>query len=281
MTRKIQQLSESGLRVSYLEEGEGQPLVLIHGVGMNADAWYPQIEVLSRHFRVLAVDMPGHGESSGFQHPVSLKEYVHWLAQFLQTQHEQNFAVAGHSMGALITAGIAIEHPELVNHAVVMSGVFKRNDSARDAVLKRAQELASGSVRLDAPLERWFSAQPHELPLRQQVGGWLKQVNLAGYARAYQAFADGDRWYSDRWNEMQCPVLVMTGELDANSNPNMTHQMAEAAPHGQAVVVANAKHMLNLTDADRVNEEILSFLNTDVGAAMKNKASKGVSYGCR
>lgn len=270
MTRKTQQLSELDLRVSYLEAGQGAPLVLIHGVGMNADAWFPQMDVLSRHFRVIALDMPGHGGSSGFRHPATLKDYVQWLALFLQTQPESSFAVAGHSMGALITAGIAIDYPQLVNHAIVMSGVFRRNDSARNAVLTRARELASGHVRLDAPLDRWFSDDHHEQPLRQKVGTWLQQVNLDGYARAYQAFASGDRFYSERWNEMQCPVLVMTGELDANSNPDMTRQMAQAARLGQAVVVANAKHMLNLTDADRVNEEILSFLRP-VAAAVTPK----------
>lgn len=270
MTRKIQQLSELNLQVSYLEAGQGAPLVLIHGVGMNADAWYPQMDVLSRYFRVMAVDMPGHGESTSFRHTATLKDYVDWLAAFLRTQNSASFAIAGHSMGALITAGIAIDYPPLVNHAIVMSGVFRRSDAARRAVLQRAQELASGDVRLDAPLERWFSDEHHEQSLRQKVGLWLQQVNLGGYSCAYQAFAAGDRLYSERWNEMQCPVLVMTGELDANSNPEMTRQMAQAARWGQAVVISNAKHMLNLTDAERVNEEILSFLNP-VAASVTQK----------
>jgi len=261
MTRKTQHLSDLNLQVSYLEAGKGTPLVLIHGVGMNADAWFPQMDSLSRYFRVIAVDMPGHGDSEGFRHAATLKDYVQWLACFLRTQPESRFAVAGHSMGALITAGIAIDYPELISHAIVMSGVFKRSDAARDAVAKRAEELASGNVRLDAPLDRWFSASADEQPLRRKVGDWLQQVDLEGYSRAYQAFAAGDRIYSDRWNEMRCPVLAITGELDANSSPEMTRQMASAAPYGQAVVVANAKHMLNLTDAARVNEEILMFLS--------------------
>lgn len=66
MMRKIQQLSDRQMRVSYPEVGEGTPLVLIHGVGMNAASWYPQIETLRRDFRVIAVDMPGHGESDAF-----------------------------------------------------------------------------------------------------------------------------------------------------------------------------------------------------------------------
>lgn len=141
MTRKIQQLSDSGARVSYLEEGDGPPLVLIHGVGMNADTWFLQTEQLSRYFRVIAVDMPGHGQSTGFSHPATLKDYVEWLASFLQARKEQRFAIAGHSMGALITAGIAIDYPQLVSHAVVISGVYKRDEAARKAVLQRAKEL--------------------------------------------------------------------------------------------------------------------------------------------
>ena len=260
MIRKTRQLSDPNLRVSWLEAGEGAPLVLVHGVGMNAEAWFPQLEALSRKFRVIAVDMPGHGESEGFRHAATLEDYVHWLASFLQTEQDDRFNVAGHSMGALITGGLAIDYPALVSRAVVISGVYKRSEQASEAVIKRARELAQGDVRIDAPLDRWFSDDVHEQPLRRRVGDWLQRVDRQGYARAYQAFAEGDRTYAERWRDMRCPVLVMTGELDANSSPAMTHQMAEAAPNGTAVVVGNARHMLNLTDAARVNEELLSFL---------------------
>ncbi len=76
MMRKTQRLSDSQMRVSYLEAGEGTPLVLIHGVGMNAESWFLQIEALSAHFGVIAVDMPGHGESEAFNRPVRLPDYV-------------------------------------------------------------------------------------------------------------------------------------------------------------------------------------------------------------
>lgn len=62
---------------------------------------------------------------------------------------------------------------------------------------------------------------------------------------------------------MDCPVLVMTGEKDSNSNPQMTAAMADAARSGKAVIVENARHMLNLTDGVRVNQEILAFLSPD------------------
>ncbi|CAI0721489.1 alpha/beta hydrolase [Serratia ficaria] len=281
MMRKTQLLSDSQMRVSYLEAGEGAPLVLLHGVGMNAASWYPQIEALSRDFRVIAVDMPGHGESEAFTRPVTLTDYVAWLSDFLRTRPEARFAVAGHSMGALITAGLAIDHSEQVSHAIVMSGVYRRSETARRAVLQRARELAAGEALLDSPLARWFSDDAHEAALREQVGGWLSQVNLQGYAAAYQAFADGDRVYADRWQEMRCPVLVLTGELDANSNPQMAREMAAAAPQGRAVIILGARHMVSLTDAPRVNHEMLSFLR--YGSAVQGNRTEmaGFSYANR
>ncbi|AGB81615.1 putative hydrolase or acyltransferase of alpha/beta superfamily [Serratia sp. FGI94] len=260
MMRKTQRLSEFNLQASYLEAGEGEPLLLIHGVGMNADAWQPQLDALQAHFHVIAVDMPGHGGSDGFAHTPTLQDYVAWTAAFLRTLPQPRFAVAGHSMGALIAAGLAIDHPQLVSRAMVMSGVYRRSEQARAAVLQRAGELARGDAQLDSPLARWFSDTQEEAALRRRVSGWLNQVSRDGYAKAYQAFAAGDAVYAGRWGEMRCPVLVLTGELDANSSPAMARQMAHAAPQGQAVIVNNAKHMVNLTDAARVNQEMLAFL---------------------
>jgi len=279
--RKTQRLSNSQMRVSYLEAGQGAPLVLIHGVGMNAEVWYPQIEALSARFRVIAVDMPGHGESDAFSRSVSLPDYVAWLAEFLDQRPEARFAVAGHSMGALIAAGLAIDYPERVSHAIVMSGVYRRSDAARQAVLRRAQELAAGSADLDSPLARWFGDDEREAALRERVGYWLQQVNLQGYADAYQAFASGDEVYADRWDEMACPVLVLTGELDANSNPQMARAMAAAAPQGQAIVVANARHMVSLTDAERVSQEMMTFLTAPAAAEKQINALAGVSHADR
>jgi len=279
--RKTQRLSNSQMRVSYLEAGQGAPLVLIHGVGMNAEVWYPQIEALSARFRVIAVDMPGHGESDAFSRSVSLPDYVAWLAELLDQRPEARFAVAGHSMGALIAAGLAIDYPERVSHAIVMSGVYRRSNAARQAVLRRAQELAAGSADLDSPLARWFGDDEREAALRERVGCWLQQVNLQGYADAYQAFASGDEVYADRWDEMACPVLVLTGELDANSNPQMARAMAAAAPQGQAIVVANARHMVSLTDAERVSQEMMTFLTAPAAAEKQINALAGVSHADR
>lgn len=251
------------MTVSYLEQGQGEPLVLIHGVGMCAEAWYPQIEALSQDYHVIAVDMPGHGNSEGFITEASLKDYVDWAASFIKTLAVARVNVIGHSMGALISAGLAIDYPELVSSIGVFSGVFNRTEQAKQAVLTRAKEIASGTARLDAPLDRWFDDSQQHQTVKAKIKCWLDHVNVDGYAKAYAAFAQGDRTYSARWGEIQCPVLVLTGEQDLNSSPAMAYEMGKAAKNATVVVLKNEKHMVNLTAPEQVTNEMSKFLENN------------------
>lgn len=253
----------SGNRVAhYLEQGNGEPLVLIHGVGMQAMAWYPQIEFFSPDYKVISVDIPGHGESTRFEGEVELKHYVLWMIEFIERLLPGGVNLAGHSMGSLIAVGVAVERPDLVRRIAVINGVYRRTAQARDAVIQRARELKHGGVDIFAPLYRWFNQTDVQRPVIDQVRGWLEQVDLAGYAAAYSAFARGDDLYADRWQEIACPALILTGADDPNSTAVMADQMASLAQNARAVVVQNERHMVNLTDPEAVNQEMKSWLET-------------------
>ena len=241
MTSRTLRLSDGGT-VRVLEAGAGEPLLLIHGVGLRAEAWGPQMR-LEAH--VIAVDMPGHGESSHLPAGAGLPEYVAWAARVIEALGLGAVNVAGHSMGSLISAGLAIERPDLVKRVALLNAVHRRSPEARAAVLGRAAEIAAGGGSIEAPLARWFTAA--EAATREQVAGWLRAVNSKGYATAYRAFAEGDGVYADRLNEIRCPALFLTGDGDPNSTPAMTHTMAGMVQHGRAVVIEGHRHMVNLT----------------------------------
>jgi (E)-2-((N-methylformamido)methylene)succinate hydrolase len=247
-----------GANVRVLEAGAGAPVVLLHGVGMRAEAWGPQIAALSAHNHVIAPDMPGHGDSAPLPGQPDLPDYVAWAARVITALDLGPVNLAGHSMGALIAAGLAIDHPDLVTRAALLNGVHRRNPEARAAVQARAAEIAAGAGQIDAPLARWFT--PEDAALRDTVAGWLRDVSPAGYAAAYRAFADGDTVYADRLGQIRCPLLVLTGDGDANSTAAMTHAMAAMAPLGRAVVIAGHRHMVNLTAPAAVSTELLHWL---------------------
>ena len=254
-----------GLAVRVVEQGAGEPLLLIHGVGMRAEAWGPQILALAGGQRVIAVDMPGHGESDPLPGQPDLPDYVAWAARVIEALGLGQVSVAGHSMGALIAGGLALERPDLIRRAALLNGVHRRTPEARAAVLARAAEIAAGAGGIEAPLARWFS--PEEAALRDQVAGWLRGVSAAGYASAYRAFARGDAVYADRFGEIRCPLLVLTADGDANSTPEMTRAMAAMAPQGRAVVIEGHRHMVNLTAPAAVTAELQDWLSTKEIAA--------------
>lgn len=247
-----------GLRVRVIEEGAGPPVLLLHGVGLRAEAWEPQIAALHDTHRVIAADLPGHGSSDALATLPGLTDYVAWAARLIAALQVGPVAVAGHSMGALITLGLAVERPDLVSRAALLCPVFRRSPEARAAVLARAEEIAVGRGGIDGPLSRWFGDDPSRL--RTRVAGWLRSVPQAGYAAAYRAFAEGDAVYADRIGEITRPLLVLTAEGDANSNAEMARAMAGLAPLGHAVVVEGHRHMVPMTAPDVVNAALLDWL---------------------
>lgn len=249
-----------GRKVLLRDEGKGPAVVLIHGVGMCADAWAPQIAALSQDQRVIAVNMPGHGGSDLLGDGARLPQYVAWVAMVIEALGLGQVSVAGHSMGALIATGLAVERPDLVERLAVLNGVFRRSVVARVAVEARADEIALGKNDIVQPLARWFDENPAQQAIRAQVAGWLGSMDPAGYLAAYRAFAEGDRVYADHLDKIICPSLILTGDGDLNSTPEMTQAMAAAIPKGQAVIITGHRHMVNLTAPDIVTDALRHWL---------------------
>ncbi|WP_298843896.1 alpha/beta hydrolase [uncultured Roseobacter sp.] len=261
MTQTILPLSESGLRVSLREAGAGDTILLIHGVGLQSAAWQPQIDALRRRYRVIAVDMPGHGGSDALPKGSDLPGFVDWCRQVVRQTRSGPVSIVGHSMGALIAAGFAVQFPDMTRRVALLNGVFRRGAEARDAVTARADRIAAGDIDVDTPLQRWFGASPSEIAARERVAGWLSDVNPRGYATAYSAFARGDATYADRFGSISCPFLAMTGDMDPNSTPAMSRQMANIVAKGEVCVIRGHRHMINLTAPDAVNAHLTDWLD--------------------
>ncbi len=264
MTLRIPPRSKTRGGTAYVERGEGEPVVLIHGVGLRLEAWSPQIESLASTHRVIAVDMPGHGSSDHIRPGSDLPAFVEWFVGALDDLGLDSANVAGHSMGALIAGGCAVSAPERVQRVALLCPVHRRDAAASIAVRARAAEIAAGRVDPTAPLSRWFGDEREPAAICHDVESWLVSVDLQAYANAYGAFAEGDAVYADDWPRVVCPALFLTAEHDQNSTPAMARELASITPHGEAVVVANHRHMVNLTAPDQVTDALRHWLNRKV-----------------
>ena len=264
MTSQTPPRSSTQRGTAYVDVGEGEPVVLIHGVGLRLEAWAPQIAALAATHRVVAVDLPGHGDSAPIQRSSGLAEFVEWFVAVLDDLGLDSASLAGHSMGALIAGSCAVLVPERVQRVALLNAVHRRDAVASSAVQRRAAEITAGNVDPTAPLARWFDADEVASEPYRLVEQWLTTVDIDGYATAYAAFAEGDDLYADRWPEVACPALLLTGELDPNSTPQMSRDLAAAAARGEACVIAGHRHMVNMTAPDEVNEALHHWLTRKV-----------------
>ena len=254
-TRPRSEISEG---LSAWRAGCGLPLVLLHGVGLNADAWNGQRELLAEHFELIAIDMPGHGLSPRLVAASSLADYSDKIVEAIHRLGEP-VLLGGHSMGAMLALDIAVRYPDTVLAVAALNAVFQRNEEASKAVRSRAAALTGDHDPDPRPtLKRWFG-ESLDSPEARACRHWLESVNPKGYQQAYQIFAHETGPTPAGLGALTIPALFMTGAEEPNSTPAMSQAMAELVPQGQAEVLPGAAHMMPMTHASLVSQHLLSF----------------------
>lgn len=245
-------------------EGEGPPVILIHGVGLDRAMWGPVAERLAARFTVMRYDMAGHGLSGRAGEPVGLGTFVRQLSQLAEALGLERFALVGFSMGALVARVFAQEQPERLTYLALLGSVFERSPEAQAAVEARlAQAEAEGPASIvGAALDRWLTpafraAHPETV---QAVRRRLEANDPAGFLPAYRVFAEADAGPGDRLKRIACPTLVATGGLDRGSTPAMTRALAAAIPGARAEVLEGLAHLFPLEAPERTAALLLAFL---------------------
>ena len=255
--------------------GNGAPVVFLHGVGLNKDAWRKQEEFFSSSRTTIVCDLPGHGQSPTPTHSpthspsrgaedADLSDYSAPVAALLDELGFASADIVGHSFGGLVALDFALRFPQKTRRVVVLNGVFCRPPAARKAALQRATALANGDAdpAAESALRRWFgdSWDSETSALADEVRQWLRDANPSGYARAYRIFAEYDAAFAQHLSRLSVPALFVTGEDDPHSTAEMSREMARVAPQGQCEILPGQRHMAALTAPEIVNPILMRFL---------------------
>ena len=219
-------LETRGSRLRYLVAGEGDPLVLVHGLGGSAANWLALAPLLLPRRRLILPELPGHGGSSPLPAAPSLNPYADLLGLLLEHEGAAPAAVVGHSLGGAIALRLAIRRPEAVSSLVLAAaaGISSATRSARYAltitgILKPGRKIAPhrGRVARSALLKRlvfgrWGASDPPALPPE------LVEAFLAGPARHTDTVSAAKALVRDdvraELDRVRCPVLVLWGARD-------------------------------------------------------------------
>lgn len=257
---------------SYLTTGQGHPVVLIHGVGLNKEMWGGQIVGLSTDYRVIAYDMLGHGASPRPEPDTGLPGYAEQLLELLDHLGIEHATVIGFSMGGLVARAFALHYPQRLAGLVILNSVFNRTPEQRAGVIARTSQAAEHGPDANAgeALARWFSreyqaANPAQIAAIRQD---LANNDPQGYLTTYKLFATQDMYRAEDLGSISVPTLVATGELDPGSTPDMARQLAMRIKGAEVAILPEQRHMMPVESPRLVNQVLLDFL--DKSAALHN-----------
>ena len=256
-----------GARLRYLVAGEGEPLLLVHGLGGSAANWLALAPLLLPGRRLIVPDLPGHGGSDPLQAATSLTAYADSLAPLL----DGSAAVVGHSLGGAIALRLAIRRSRLVS-ALVLAGAAGISSGSRRAryglaisgLLKPGRKIAPHRARVarSAALKilvfgRWGASDPPALPPQMAeafLSGPARHTDTVSAAKAL--VRDDPRPDLDR---VRCPVLLLWGARDNQLPVGDAFEYARRL-RAPLRVIADCGHLLIGERPEACADAIESFL---------------------
>lgn len=268
---------------SFIRAGSGTPVLLVHGVGMNAAIWRDQIASMQDRYDLIAIDMLGHGNSPLPPENAELSDFADQALRLLDHLGLAAVSIVGHSMGALVALEIALRAPSRVRSIVCLNAVFRRPEALARAVRDRAAALGThgDASAVAATLARWFGDPlPENLASAAATArAALEGVDPEGYARTYRLFARADAEHAGALARLTAPALFMTGSQDSNSTAAMSAAMARLAPRGQCLVLSGERHMMAIASPEKVTQHIIAFLDTTAGSGTKAQTDAAFDNG--
>ena len=280
MTWTAQPRSRSARGLAYISQpGRGPAVVLLHGVGLRAESWAAQLAAFNWQAQLIALDLPGHGESARLDADAPiLSDYRDALARFIEEVIGGPVVLAGHSLGGLLALDLALARPDLTLGLAALNTVYRRTPEATMAVKARAKELYDKRADdiASAPVRRWFGDAPEgpALEAAEACRAWLAACDRAGYAAAYNVFAGNDGPSDEALAKLSVPALFLTGDGDPNSTPAMSRGLAKLTPQGRCVIVEGAAHMAQMTHLGPVNAALYDLIEDCRSAAVLRRAAR-------
>jgi pimeloyl-ACP methyl ester carboxylesterase len=265
-------LDARGCRLRYLVAGEGDPLVLVHGLGGAAANWLALGPLLLPGRRVIVPELPGHGGSSPLPAAPSLSPYADRLGLLLDREGAAPAVVVGHSLGGAVALRLALRRPEAVSALVLAAaaGISSATRSARYAltitgILKPGRKIAPhrGRVARSALLKRvvfgrWGASDPAALPPE------LVEALLVGPARHTDTVSAAKALVRDdlrpELEHVRCPVLVLWGARDNQLPVDDAFDYARRL-RAQLRVIADCGHLLIVERPAACADAITGFLS--------------------
>jgi 3-oxoadipate enol-lactonase len=252
----------------YLDVGHGPAVVLIHGLAGDHTAWQVQIELLRRHYRVIAFDNRGAGASTQIDEPISTQDLAGDTLSLMDHLGVAQAHVVGRSMGGAVAQHMALRAPERVLSLTLCASFARLDPLGRRVLLNMREALewrgswadhARHSVQ-NFVSAAFFNENPDRVAaIESLIGGETRLP--ACYSRQNEACQQHDT-LPELGNIAQ-RTLVMGGDSDPICSLTATRALVEGLPNACAEIFAGASHFFLMEQAAKFNQLLIEWLNAE------------------
>ena len=244
-------------QISYLTEGHGPPLLLLHSLGVSSESWGRVVEPLAQSWSVYALDMMGHGDSDKPPRNFLIEDYARNVIHFSDRLGLGQILLCGNSVGALIAMEVAVTYPEKVKALVLVGcpgwdawGRIERlmlsalnYDIEGNPLPATKEQLAMSYTQVTPVLIEWVNQQ------RAKARQWMKKTMIA--IGLYDTIP--------KLPLVRCPTLVVFGSEDLLREREMV--LLEGISDAKHAVVPNAGHLPQMDNPQGFLKEVKQFLS--------------------
>jgi pimeloyl-ACP methyl ester carboxylesterase len=270
----LRQVEIAGRRVNYVDmgEGEGRPVVFVHGLAGQWQNWLENIPAASRDRRVIALDLPGHGRSEMPTERITIPRYGKCVEALCEALDLGEVALVGNSMGGFIASEVAIQFPQRVDRLVLVSAAGITTANVFRAPTRTLGRVAAVLSATTAARHRAVAARPvtrhmaltlvarHPSRLKADLAyeGMFKGVGKPGFHDALRASLEYD--FRERLGEIRCPTLIVWGEDDMVLPVKDAREFERFITDSRSVVMKDTGHVPMLERPTKFNEVLAGFL---------------------
>lgn len=272
------ELSGRRNRIYFEEAGEGIPLVCLHTAGADGRQFRHIMvdEAITRHYRVLAFDMPWHGKSlppegwENEEYKLTTAAYTEMVVAFCHALKLERPVVMGCSIGGRIVLNLAIEHASMFRALIGLEAADFQTPWYDTAWLNRP-DVHGGEVC--AALVSGLIA-PQSPPARRHETLWMYKQSGPGVFKGDLYFyrVDGDlRPKIGKIDTSVCPLYLLTGEYDFSCTPEDTLRTAQSIPGAEVIIMKELGHFPMSENPEKFRKYILPILDRIRGETEKNQ----------
>lgn len=234
--------------LAWRERGDGEPLVLIHGIGGSSESWDPLWPVLERQFRVIAWDMPGYGGSEPLASAVpGVDDYANELERLLAHLCIKRANIVGHSLGALLAAALCQRNPSLAHSVCFIHGITGMGgleDSRREGIRhERLDEMANLGLQGFAEKRgRGILGPDVSAAAADRIIQIMSEIPLSAYAQAWEMLCNAD--ITHYLHSIRVPSLVVGGGNDPVATEAVCRLLAAEITDARLVIEPEVGHYI-------------------------------------